>query len=202
MPENDVPMGAIFTLCKTKAKGCCPVSHCRKKSRGNGGKLCSAHHMRLWRVRNPARAAFTTLRDHARGRKLEFSITFDQFLEICKVTGYVELKGNRPQDLSMDRIDFRKGYVPGNIRVTTVCINSKKGNVEKTVKLSWGLIVWSEIQISQYIEAESARKEKYDPRKKFQQSVADAMDDEPDDDSWADRAFGRSKKPTNDNDPF
>lgn len=123
-------------------------------------------------------------------------------MDICKLTGYVELKGNRPQDLSMDRIDFRKGYVPGNIRVTTVSINSKKGNVEKTVKLSWGLIVWSEIQISQYIEAEAERKEKYDPRKKFQQSVTDAMsDDEEMDDSWADMAFGRSKSLTNE-DPF
>lgn len=200
MPEIETPMGAIFILCTHKGKGCCPVSHCRRKSRGNGGKLCSTHHMRLWRARNPARAAFSTLRDHANARKIEFTLTFEQFLDICKLTGYVEFKGQRPQDLSMDRINFREGYVPGNIRVTTVSINLKKGNVEKTVKMSWGLIVWSEIQISQYIEAETARKDKYDPRKRFETPHTETDDDE-DEDAWVDMAFGRSRQLTNE-DPF
>lgn len=141
-------------------------------------------------MRNPTRAAFATLRDHAIGRKLEFSIKYEDFVKLCEETGYVEGKGQSPNDLSIDRRDFRRGYVPGNIRVTTVSINSIKGNHERFIKMSWGLVPWEEIDISEFIESEKARKDRYDPRNKFK-SIPTPFDD--DDEERLEKAFGLSK---------
>ncbi len=149
------------------------------------------HDHRAWRIRNPIRAAFATLRDHSVGRKLEFSLPFEDFSLLCIETGYIEGKGQSPNDLSIDRIDFRKGYVPGNIRVTTVSINSTKGNHEKAIKMSWGLVPWGEIDISEFIESERARKDRYDPRNKLKSIPAPF---EEDDDERLEKAFGLAKQ--------
>lgn len=191
MPEVTIPLSELYALCPGKPKGTCPVRFCRKCSR-KAGRLCHMHDVRAWRKRNPTRAAYNTLRDHAKGRGLEFSITFEDFQQICEATGYSLKKGISPNALSMDRRDFRKGYVPGNIRVTTVSINSAKGTHEKFIKLSNGLVEWCEIEIEKYIEKEQERADRYDPRNTHK-SIPASFDD--DDEERLEKTFGLCREP-------
>lgn len=197
MAEKHIPLGELYDLCPGKPKGVCPVRFCRKSSRDHG-RLCHMHNLRAWRTRNPMKAAFTTLRDHALGKKREFSLSFEDFKILCIETGYVEGKGQSPENLSIDRIDFRHGYIPGNIRVTTVTINSRKGNHEKFIKTSAGLVQWEEIDIAEFIEAEKTRADKYDPRNKFK-SIPVPFDD--DDEERLEKAFGLASS-NQESDPF
>lgn len=72
------------------------------------------------------RAAFAALRDHARGRGIEFTITFAEFEAFAVQSEYIEKKGNHREGLTVDRIDNLKGYVPGNIQPMTRARNSEK----------------------------------------------------------------------------
>lgn len=88
--------------------------------------LCSRCYMRQWREANPLQAAFATLRDHARARGIEFSISFEDFREFAELSDYVERKGTTAQALTVDRRDNLRGYVPGNIQPLTRAENSVK----------------------------------------------------------------------------
>lgn len=67
------------------------------------------------------------LRHSARKRNLPFSLTVDEFKDFCLKTGYLERRGNKPDDLTIDRIDWNDGYHIWNIRVLTHAENSGQG---------------------------------------------------------------------------
>jgi len=67
------------------------------------------------------------LRHSARKRKLPFTLTVAEFKEFCLRTRYLELRGNKPQDLTIDRIDWNEGYHIWNLRVLTHEENSMQG---------------------------------------------------------------------------
>jgi hypothetical protein len=163
MAELDIPLGELFHLCYGKPKGLCVVRHCRN-SRREHGRLCGTHHMAAWRKRNPMKAAWSTLKYHAKARKLPFTITFDQFKEICEATGYMERKGQRPEDLALDRIKNWKGYTLENVRVITVAVNGSKGYHEGRLKLSSGQeVLWDEIGIDESLRRGEDRLTQYNP---------------------------------------
>lgn len=81
------------------------------------GKVCNNCRMREWRKNNPEMDAFRNLKTSARKRKLPFTITFKYFLKLIEGTGYIEKKGNGPENLTIDRENNLKGYVPGNCKV-------------------------------------------------------------------------------------
>lgn len=85
--------------------------------------------------------SFNNLRNSANKRRIAFALSFDDFCTLCKATGYLEGKGNFAESLHIDREDNRKGYEPGNIRVITCSQNAAKGNGERRVRLSNGLMV-------------------------------------------------------------
>lgn len=139
MAELDIPLSDAFDLCPGKrAAGKCIVRGCSRKARLAGAQLCGSHHSRLWRMRNPMRNAYVTLRDHAKARRKEFTLTFEQFSEICSATGYHLGKGVRADDLVLDRIDHRIGYRLDNLRVITSAENNAKGHLEGRVNLGCG----------------------------------------------------------------
>lgn len=120
-----------FQFRRVPRPGCCPVAFCRRKSRSGGAKvprhrLCSTHCAQLWRLLNPWRAAYNTLKYHARERGKEFSITFAQFVKVVGMQGYVDGKGKQRHMLTLDREDPTLGYEPGNIRVITNGANVAK----------------------------------------------------------------------------
>lgn len=72
------------------------------------------------------KAAFNTLRDHARGRNIEFSISFECFRKFALRCRYLKNRGRDGESITVDRIDNLKGYVPGNIQPMSRSKNSEK----------------------------------------------------------------------------
>lgn len=68
------------------------------------------------------------IRHSAKKRDLPFTITLDEFKEFCAKTGYLERRGNQPEDLTIDRIDWNGGYHISNLRVLTHEENSNQGS--------------------------------------------------------------------------
>ena len=138
MAELELALEDAFQLAApSKSSGLCVVKFCRKK-RKRGRKLCHGHHMELWRRRNPCHAAWATLRDRSKRKKLPFMLTYQEFFEIAEATGYLSGRGRSPSSLTLDRIDPRLGYALGNVRVITCAENSRKGSYERRVQLSNG----------------------------------------------------------------
>lgn len=94
--------------------------------------------MRAWRAAQPLRAAFATLRDHARARGIEFVITFEDFERFARETEYVERTGPFAQCLTVDRIENDRGYVPGNIQALTRAKNAEKRMKHDAVRMRAG----------------------------------------------------------------
>lgn len=129
MPEVVLPED-FFTLIEGKGS-LCAVAYCRRR-RVKGRRICHKCRMVKWRAANPMRSAYCTLRDHAKARKLSFTISFDQYRELCSTTGYLDKKGNKVGCLHLDRIDPTLGYDYDNIQVLSCSENTAKGNQERT----------------------------------------------------------------------
>lgn len=54
-------------------------------------------------------------------------------VELTKITG----KGLVPTNASIDRIDPKKGYVPGNVRWLCAWVNSFRGNSDDKTLVWW-----------------------------------------------------------------
>lgn len=130
MPEIAIAAEEVFKFAKTPGEGKCKVRHCRAKARP-GTRMCSKHIMQLWRKRNPTRAAFNTLRDHARQRRIEFRLSFEEFVEIIRESGYAQNRGREAGSLQIDRIDGSLPYSRSNCRVMDSSENIAKGNRER-----------------------------------------------------------------------
>jgi len=118
--------GSFFDLIEGKPKHKCKVRGC-SNDRGGGRVVCFKHHMICWRTRNPLHAAYSTLRDHAKRRRLAFTLTMEQFAALVVPAGYLTRKGNNQDDLHIDRINPLKGYEHGNLQILTCSENSSKG---------------------------------------------------------------------------
>ena len=130
MPETKTPFDFEYT--PNKRAGLCPVKGCAKRSGSSKGhKLCDKHRMEKWRKNNPAIAQWYILKDHAKVRRISFSITRAQFVEFCRVTGYLDRKGNERDSWQIDRLDATKGYSLDNIAVVTTSENVAKSNRER-----------------------------------------------------------------------
>ena len=110
----------------SKDKSCCAKRGCRKPKTKKSA-LCAKHHSRKFRELKPDKYAFANLRHHANRRGIEFTLTFEQFIEVAKPAGYIEAKGRTARALHIDRIDNSLGYVAGNIQVITASENCSKG---------------------------------------------------------------------------
>lgn len=109
----------------------CATKHCRNK-RSGASKKCSKCNQRIYRERNPMKAAFQNLKSNAKRRGKEFSLTFEQFEEFCVKCEYLKGKGITAQSLHIDRIDESKGYSMDNIQVL-----SNSENVKKYLQMSF-----------------------------------------------------------------
>ena len=72
------------------------------------------------------------LRHSARKRKLPFTLTLAEFTEFCRQTKYLERRGNKPGDLSIDRKDWNEGYHIWNLQVMEFMENSEQGADNRT----------------------------------------------------------------------
>lgn len=76
---------------------------------------------------HPATYVLNMLRHSARKRKLPFTLTLAEFKAFCERTGYLERRGNKAEDLTIDRINWDDGYHINNLRVLTHAENSAQG---------------------------------------------------------------------------
>ena len=111
----------------------CIVAHCRRSTH-QATDMCSMHKMRVWRAKNPERAAWQHLRSSAKKRGIAFTLTFEEFVAFCKATGYVESKGG----LHVDRVDCLRGYEAGNIRALPCYENLRKAYAESRIHATAG----------------------------------------------------------------
>jgi len=91
-----------------------------------------------WRDKNPERHRFGCYRQHAKARKVEFAITFEQACALmrapCVYCGAAPLNG-------IDRIDPNLGYVADNCESACYECNVAKGTRTKGEFLAWLLRV-------------------------------------------------------------
>ena len=129
MCENNLPREAILRFKNRPRPGVCAVFRCCNAKLPDR-VVCNTHKQKLWRTRNPTRAAFRQIKDRAARKGLEFSLSFEDFEEFVKGTGYMVQKGVKPGCLHVDRIDNRVGYVLGNLQILTASENCRKGAYE------------------------------------------------------------------------
>lgn len=110
----------------------CSVKYCTNKTkhpkRTKIGGLCHRCAKALYKSRHPDKYFYQKLRGNAQRRGKKFNLTFNEFLEFCNKTGYLEKKGKNPDSYCIDRIDNSKGYSYDNIRVVSLSINTLKRN--------------------------------------------------------------------------
>lgn len=125
-------------LKKTLIPGVCRAYRCTAAPRNiathpTSTQLCGSCYKAQWRVDNPERAAYGAQRDHARARRIPFTLSFEQWWSVVKDTGYIDGKGKERHALHVDRIDPSKGYEAGNIRVITCSENVRKKYVDAKI---------------------------------------------------------------------
>lgn len=126
-----------FVLKGRPGVGLCWVQHCRNRHACPKKKLgevrfCHRCWQKRWRKRDRKKAAFATLRDHARGRGIEFTLSFERFVEITDEAGYWDQQPETEAErLTVDRILMAGGYTDTNVRVIPKGDNSAAGNRER-----------------------------------------------------------------------
>lgn len=122
----------LFDLKLNTGAGLCMVKCCRKPHAPQKMGLCYQHYMARWRMRSPKRSAFATLRDHAKARGLEFSISFDYYTGLCDAHRYFDAAAvPKGETLTIERMDITKGYVMGNLTVISHSENVIRGNRDR-----------------------------------------------------------------------
>jgi hypothetical protein len=128
----------MIRLKQTLRPGVCRAWRCTAKPRNVGThptstQLCGGCYKAEWRAKNPERAAYGQQRDHARARRIPFTLSFDEWWAVVEPTGYMDGKGCLRHQLHVDRLDPSKGYEVGNIRVITCTENVVRDNRRRFV---------------------------------------------------------------------
>ena len=113
-----------------KPKKKCATKFCRN-NKAKYRTICHKCHMRNWRKNHPEKSAYHAIRHHATQRRIEFQLTFDEFMEVIAGTGYIEQKGSRRHELQIDRIRAHLPYSFDNVCVITCGENAHKSNWER-----------------------------------------------------------------------
>lgn len=87
---------------------------------------CARCRMRRWKDKHPLKAAFHSLRGHAKERGKDFSLTFEQFHTFCLNTDYMKMRGRTTLSLHIDRKNNDEGYHAGNVQAITLIENNRK----------------------------------------------------------------------------
>lgn len=118
---------------KAIRKGKCLALGCSNKT--HQARFCPKCQKRIWRMNNPEKDAFNNLKHSATRRGIPFDLSFEDFLQFCHKTQYIQGKGRTVEGLSVDRINDNPergyhGYRADNIQPLTVGDNSAKYQLE------------------------------------------------------------------------
>ena len=118
---------------KINSKLCICVS-CNSTVEKNN-KICRYHRYQKYKHKNPYSYAYSVLKNNAKRRKIPFELTKDEFIDFCKETGYMELKGRFKDSMTIDRIIPSIGYRRNNIQILSNSNNVRKMLVESKIRL-------------------------------------------------------------------
>lgn len=122
----------LFELKQKPGPGLCCVKGCRNDAAPKKMSLCHRHSQHRWRLKSPKQSAYAALRDHARERRIAFTISFDYFQGLTDAYArYFHEPENRGEVLTIDRVRADRGYEPGNLTVMPHSSNVAKGNRER-----------------------------------------------------------------------
>jgi hypothetical protein len=117
---------------RSKAEKCL-IRWCRNKgainSSGRRLRLCWKCRSRQLKKRHPETYVLNSIRQRTKARGLPFTITLVEFRQWCRQTNYLELRGQEPNSMTIDRIDHDKGYHIWNIQLLNHAENSANGHV-------------------------------------------------------------------------
>lgn len=104
----------------------CKTNHCRGRVFPSGrSPFCSKCRTRRFKEAHPEAYAFGKLRSRARERGIEFGLTFEEYRDFGRSSGYFDGKGKTAKSLSIDRKDGNKGYTAANLRCVTLSMNTR-----------------------------------------------------------------------------
>ena len=103
----------------------CQTPYCRNTAIKDR-KLCGSCRKRIYRKKYPIKATYQDLRNNAKRRGKEFTLTFEEFKTFCVKTEYIINKGRTKEGFTIDRIDQNEGYHIWNIQVLSNTKNVKK----------------------------------------------------------------------------
>ena len=105
---------------------CCACG-CSNKPVYKLGGLCYKHYQRKRRITDPVGVRYNQFRINSRKRKIENSVTLEEFRHFCKVNNYIIKKGRRGQNATIDRRCNIHGYHIWNMCIKTNRANASKG---------------------------------------------------------------------------
>lgn len=104
----------------------CATKFCRGKASESGrSPYCAKCRTRRFKAAFPLKYSFNLLRNRARHRGHDFSLTFAEYEAFAIKTRYGRLKGKTALSLSIDRENPARGYHADNIRAVTLAENTR-----------------------------------------------------------------------------
>lgn len=104
----------------------CRTKFCRGVTSKTGhSPYCSKCRSRKWKAVNPLRYSYIKLKNRAKERGHEFTLTFEDYQRFAVETGYDKLKGKEGHSLSINRKDATRGYHADNIEAISLSMNSR-----------------------------------------------------------------------------
>ena len=116
--------------------GFCKTRRCKGRPRNlsthpNSSQHCGSCAKTLWRMQNPVKAAYQSLKSSAKRRGISFSLTIEEWEAFVLPTRYMDDKGKQRYCLHVDRKEAHLGYEKGNLQILTCGENVAKGNRER-----------------------------------------------------------------------
>ncbi len=119
-----------------KRKHICVAVYCRHKAKDRR-LLCNKHRRQDNKFKNPLGYWYAVHRDNAKRRKIEFSITLDEFRVFCNETKYLEKKARFPGLYTIDRKKSYIGYTLENMQLLMLAVNSRKRFVDLKIQFGY-----------------------------------------------------------------
>lgn len=105
----------------------CIVKFCRHKvPLHHHSDKCGKHKSQAYKILHPIKYTFNKIKQRAKERGHEFTLTIEEFTQFVNSTEYMERKGRSKYSLSIDRKNPTEGYHIWNIRVLPYGENSRK----------------------------------------------------------------------------
>lgn len=113
----------------------CRVVGCGKKlssaHRKKYGCICRSCAYTRYSLKHPHAYTLNKLRNNAKRRGIECTLTLEQWIDFCNATGYIDARGRESESLTVDRKKSSLGYTADNIRVLTLGDNIRASNRER-----------------------------------------------------------------------